>query len=296
MALDIVRDPQVLQHQLEKLRQQGARIGLVPTMGFLHEGHLSLMRQLRPQVDKLVVSLFVNPTQFSRGEDLDSYPRNLEKDLSLCATVPVDLLFMPAVDDIYPAGHASYVDFERYTDKLCGDSRPGHFRGVATVVLQLFHICQPHLAAFGRKDAQQLFLIRQMVRDLHLPVEIVEGDTVREADGVAMSSRNSYLQPQERIQARALSQVLQSIQKAIVAGECDTEQLQALGREILRGYPGFELEYLECLSWETLDNLTRVTFPMLTAIAGKVGRTRLIDNIILADSDEAAGKSILPDE
>ncbi len=295
MALEIVRKPQVLQQQIAILRQQGIRIGLVPTMGFLHEGHLSLMRQLRPHVDKLLVSLFVNPAQFGPGEDLDNYPRNLEKDISVCETVPVDLLFMPTAADIYPAGYASYIDFDRYSEKLCGDSRPGHFRGVGTVVLQLFQICQPHLAAFGRKDAQQLFLIKQMVRDFHLPVEIVEGDTVREKDGVAMSSRNSYLQPQERIQARALSQALQAIKSAIAAGERDTKQLQALGKELLDNYPGFELEYLECLNWETLENLSEVTFPLLAAIAGKVGKIRLIDNIILTDSDEADGQSIPPD-
>jgi pantoate--beta-alanine ligase len=295
MALEIVREPGVLQCQIAELRQQGLRIGLVPTMGFLHEGHLSLMRQLRPQVDKLLVSLFVNPTQFGPGEDLDSYPRNLEKDISLCETVPVDQLFIPAAADIYPAGYATYVDFERYTDKLCGNSRPGHFRGVGTVVLKLIHICQPHLVAFGRKDAQQLFLIKQMVKDFQLPVEIVEGDTVREADGLAMSSRNSNLQPQDRIQAAALSQVLQSISDAVALGERDTKQLTALAQKPMHEYPGFELEYLEYLNWETFENLSEVTFPLLTAIAGRVGRTRLIDNVILNDIDDAAAKTIVPD-
>ncbi|MBL7033211.1 MAG: pantoate--beta-alanine ligase [Candidatus Delongbacteria bacterium] len=292
MALEIVVQPALMQARVAELRQEGAHIGLVPTMGYLHEGHLSLMRQLRPLVDQLVVSLFVNPTQFGPGEDLAIYPVDLARDHALCAGIPVDLLFQPAVNTIYPEGYASYVVFERHAEKLCGNKRPAHFRGVGTVVLKLLQICQPHLAAFGRKDAQQLFLIKQMVRDFHLPVGIVEGETVRETDGVAMSSRNSYLQGKERQQARALSLTLQRMQQAITTGEGDTARLLELGRAKLLDFPGFVLEYLSCLNWETLTELTSIEYPLLIAVAGSVGKTRLIDNTILATSDEATTNAI----
>ncbi len=285
MSPERITQPDVMQQRAAAMRQQGLRIGLVPTMGYLHEGHLSLMRQLRPLVDRLLVSIFINPTQFGTGEDLERYPVDLERDKQLCAEVPVDLLFIPTVSAMYPDGYASYVEFNRYSDLLCGDSRPGHFRGVGTVVLKLFQLCQPHLAAFGCKDAQQLFLIKRMVADFNLPVEVVEGPTVREPDGLALSSRNSFLQGEQREQALALSRVLRALHTNIERGESDANNLQRRATEMLREYPGFELEYLAFHSWQTLAALTEVDYPMLIAIAGRVGGTRLIDNLILTGTE-----------
>jgi len=283
--MELVQSAAAMHQRVLNARDKGAQIGLVPTMGYLHEGHLSLMRLLRDQVDLLIVSIFVNPSQFGPGEDLDKYPRDMDRDRQLCEKTGVDLIFNPTSREIYPDGHASWVEFDRYNDILCGASRPGHFRGVGTVVLKLFRICLPHLAAFGRKDAQQLFLIRRMAEDFYLDVDIIGGDIVRESDGLAMSSRNKYLNAAEREQALALSRTLEAIGKAVSKGQVRVDALRHLADFIIWEYPGFKLEYLEFRSWQDLKEQDTIESPALIAMAGRVGKTRLIDNLIIADHD-----------
>jgi pantoate--beta-alanine ligase len=264
-------------------RAGGKRLGLIPTMGALHDGHLSLVRAAKAQSDIVAVSIFVNPTQFAPNEDFSKYPRTFERDCELLEKEGVDLLFAPAVEEMYPQKPITYVTVEGLSDKLCGKSRPGHFRGVTTVVAKLFHIIEPDAAFFGQKDAVQLTLIRRMVRDLNFPVEIVGSAIVREPDGLAMSSRNAYLSPEQRRQALVLYRSLSRVQKDFGAGERNAAHLIAAGREIFSAEPAARLDYLEIVDPETLDPVAEIDKPALAAVAAFVGTTRLIDNVVLSE-------------
>lgn len=255
--------------------------GFVPTMGYLHEGHLSLIRRARVENDHVAVSIFVNPTQFGPHEDYNRYPRDLERDLRLLEPLQVDLVFVPSVEEMYPPGFQTWVIVEELSRPLEGASRPGHFRGVATVVAKLFNIVQPDRAYFGQKDAQQAVVIRRMVRDLNFPVEIVVCPTVREPDGLALSSRNTYLNPQERQAATVLFRALQAAKARYEAGERDGERLREAMREVLRGEPLARVDYVSVADPETLEELSRVEGPALLSLAVYIGNTRLIDNLLL---------------
>jgi pantoate--beta-alanine ligase len=265
-------------------RSAGKRLGLVPTMGALHEGHLSLVRAARAQCDVVVASLFVNPLQFGPGEDLAKYPRDLERDRTLFENEGVDFLFAPSVEEMYPAGAVTYVTVEGLSDKLCGRSRPGHFRGVTTVVSKLFHIVESDLAFFGQKDAAQVAIIRRMMRDLNFPLEIVVCPIVREADGLAMSSRNAYLDSQQRKSALALYRSLMEVQRRFDQGERVPARLIEVGKEILEEEPSVRLDYLEIVDPVTLDPVSDLSRGGLVAVAAFVGNARLIDNIVLAEN------------
>lgn len=255
--------------------------GFVPTMGYLHEGHLSLIRRARAENDHVAVSIFVNPTQFGPHEDYNRYPRDLERDLRLLEPLQVDLVFVPSVEEMYPPGFQTWVIVEELSRPLEGASRPGHFRGVATVVAKLFNIVQPDRAYFGQKDAQQAVVIRRMVRDLNFPVEIVVCPTVREPDGLALSSRNTYLNPQERQAATVLFRALQAAKARYEAGERDGERLREAMREVLRGEPLARVDYVSVADPETLEELSRVEGSALLSLAVYIGNTRLIDNLLL---------------
>ncbi len=263
-------------------RRAGKRLGFVPTMGALHEGHLSLVRAARASCDAVAASIFVNPTQFAPNEDLAKYPRTFERDHEFLQREGVDLLFAPSVEEMYPAGAVTWVTVDGLSDKLDGRSRPGHFRGVATVVAKLFHIVEPDAAFFGQKDAAQVAIIRRMVRDLDLPVEIVACPIVRDPDGLAMSSRNAYLNSEQRKQALALHRSLVRIQEIADAGERNADKLVAAGREEFARENSVRLDYFEIVNPETLDPVPEVSKGALVAVAAFVGSTRLIDNILLA--------------
>jgi pantoate--beta-alanine ligase len=250
-------------------------------MGALHEGHLSLMRAARSQCDLVAASLFVNPLQFGPGEDLAKYPRDFEGDRALLEKVGVDFLFAPGVEEMYPAGAVTYVTVEGLSGKLDGQSRPGHFRGVTTVVSKLFHIVEPDVAFFGQKDAAQVAIIRRMVRDLNFPVEIVTCPIVREADGLAMSSRNAYLDPQQRKSAAVLYRSLRRVQEQFDQGERRGAKLIEAGKQVFTEEPSVRLDYLEIVDPDTLDQVDGVSHTALVALAAFVGKTRLIDNIVL---------------
>jgi pantoate--beta-alanine ligase len=262
-------------------RLAGMRLGLVPTMGALHEGHLSLVRSAREQCDVVVVSIFVNPTQFGPSEDLSKYPRNFERDCELLQEENVDLLFAPSVEEMYPAGAVTWVEVQRMSEKLCGRSRPGHFRGVTTVVSKLFHIVEPDLAFFGQKDAAQAAIIGRMVRDLNFPVEIIVCPIVREHDGLALSSRNVYLRQGERQTALILSRALKMVENSFEHGERNIARLIETGKRIFCEEPNARLDYLEIVDPETLEPLSALDRTALVAVAAFVGTTRLIDNVLL---------------
>lgn len=276
--MQLQTDPLALQAEALDRRARGQRVGFVPTMGFLHTGHTSLMDLARPRCDWLVVSIYVNPLQFGPTEDLARYPRDAEGDATQCRAHGVDCLFMPP--ELYAPDHATTVSVAGLTQGLCGASRPTHFAGVTTVVARLFGLVQPHLAVFGEKDYQQLAVIRRMTRDLALPVEIVGGPLVRDADGVALSSRNAYLTPEQRRRARSLHQALHAMQQAAAAaGEVEVEALRALGRQRL---DADRLDYLEVVDATSLAPVDRVQAPARALIAAYYGCTRLIDNVALA--------------
>jgi pantoate--beta-alanine ligase len=259
----------------------GKRLGLVPTMGALHAGHLSLVRAAKGQCDVVVVSIFVNPTQFGPAEDFGKYPRTFEADFAALEKERVDMIFAPSVEEMYAHGETTWVTVEGLSEKLDGRSRPGHFRGVTTVVAKLFHAIEPDLAFFGQKDAAQLAVIRRMVRDLKFPVEIVACPTVRESDGLAMSSRNAYLSVEDRRRALVLSRSLQAVEKAWAGGERSAGVLAQLGRSVVAQEPEVHLDYFEIVDPETLDPVETVRGRTLVAVAARVGSTRLIDNIVL---------------
>ena len=263
------------------IRRAGKRLGFVPTMGALHEGHLSLVRAARTTCDVVAASIFVNPTQFGPNEDLAKYPRSFERDRDLLERESVELLFAPPVEEMYPAGAVTWVTVEELSSKLDGRSRPSHFRGVTTVVAKLFHIVEPDAAFFGQKDAAQLAIIRRMVRDLNLPVEIVACPIVREPDSLAMSSRNAYLDPQQRRQALALHRSLEQVQRLVGAGERSAARLAAAGRAEVATENTVRLDYFEIVNPDTLDPVEDVSGGALVAVAAFVGLTRLIDNVLL---------------
>jgi len=262
-------------------RRAGKRIGLVPTMGALHEGHLSLVRIAKTHSDFVIVSIFVNPLQFGPTEDLAKYPRTLERDKGMLAKEGVDLVYAPTADEMYPNPGLTYVNVEGLSDRLDGASRPGHFRGVTTVVSKLFHILEPDVAVFGQKDAAQLTIIGRMVRDLNFPVEIVAAPIVREADGLAMSSRNAYLDPQQRKQALVLSQSLARVQELFNRGERSTAKLIAAGKAVFAEEQAARIDYFSIVNPESLEPVEEIHGEILVAVAAYVGTTRLIDNLVL---------------
>jgi pantoate--beta-alanine ligase len=263
-------------------RLGGLRVGLVPTMGALHEGHLSLVKAAKAQCEAVVVSIFVNPLQFRPNEDLAKYPRTFERDCELLRKEEVDFVFAPSVEEIYPEQATTYVTVEGLSEKLCGKSRPGHFRGVTTIVAKLFNIVQPHLAFFGQKDAAQVANIRRMVRDLNFGVEIIVCPIVRESDGLAMSSRNAYLNPQGRKSALVLYRALQEVEQHFRHGERDAGTLAEFGKQLIAQEPGVRLDYLEIVDPDSLEPVAHVNHTALAAVAGLVGMTRLIDNVLLS--------------
>ena len=260
-------------------RAAGKTIGFVPTMGYLHEGHLSLVRESRRRCGATVVSIFVNPAQFGPSEDLQRYPRDLAKDSAMLEREGVDVLFVPAAEAVYPPGYKTYVEVRDLQDRLCGRTRPGHFRGVATVVLKLFNIVRPHVAFFGAKDAQQTVIIEKMARDLDLDVEIAVCPIVREPDGLAMSSRNVYLSPDERAAARVLSKSLTEAERLIREGERDASRIVGRMKDTIAGEPLARLDYAEIVEAESLEPVVEVRGGTLILLAVYIGRTRLIDNL-----------------
>jgi pantoate--beta-alanine ligase len=256
-------------------------LGLVPTMGALHEGHLSLVRAAKAQCEAVAVSIFVNPTQFGPTEDLSKYPRPFDRDCQLLEKEGVDILLAPSVDEIYPNGQVTWVLVEGLSDKLDGRSRPGHFRGVTTIVSKLFHILEPDAAFFGQKDAAQLAVIRRMVENLNFPVEIVACPIVRESDGLAMSSRNAYLNREERGRALVLRRSLQQVQQEFQNGERIAAKLIAAAKEVFAREPQVVLDYFEIVDPDTLDPVERISQKTLVTVAANVGSTRLIDNLVL---------------
>jgi pantoate--beta-alanine ligase len=277
-TMEIINDIEVIQNRCLEARRDGKRIVMVPTMGCLHEGHLSLMREGRKHGDLLVASIFVNPTQFGPKEDFASYPRDLKRDAELAAEAGVDILFHPGAESMYPNGYKTYVNVEGLTKTLCGESRPGHFRGVTTVVCKLFNIVQPHMALFGRKDFQQLTVLRRMVSDLNLPIEVVGMPTVRERDGLAMSSRNIFLSAEERKQALALVDALRQARTAARHGESHSRRLIGLVRERIGREPDAQIDYVKICDGDTLENVDRVDENSVLLLAVRIGKTRLIDN------------------
>ncbi len=271
-----------MQSLAESLRKQGRAIGFVPTMGFLHEGHLSLMRRARHECDAAVVSIFVNPTQFGPGEDFDRYPRDEEGDRSKCQSAGVDILFLPTAAEMYPEKPAVFVTVEGISDILEGAVRPGHFRGVATVVAKLFHIVKPHRAYFGQKDYQQCAVIKRMVRELYLDVDIAVLPTVREPDGLAMSSRNSYLNADERRAAAAIYRALAAAEHLAKAGVKEPEKLRNKMRAVFAEEKPITVDYIEIADAESLEPLETMRGKAVILLAVRLGKTRLIDNLILA--------------
>jgi len=263
------------------IRSRGGRLGLVPTMGALHEGHLSLIRAAKAKSDVVASSIFVNPTQFGPNEDFSRYPRDLEKDLALLERDGVDLVFVPSVEEMYPQQSVTWVAVEGLSDRLCGKSRPGHFRGVATVVAKLFNIVEPDIAFFGQKDAAQVAIIRRMVRDLNMPVAIEACPIVREPDGLALSSRNAYLSPQQRQDALVLFRSLLRVRELFADGERNPAILIKAAKNVLSGSSAVRLDYFEIVDPDELTPLALINQPALVAVAAFVGNTRLIDNIVL---------------
>ncbi len=262
-------------------RSEGRVIGLVPTMGFLHEGHTSLIRLAKDRSDLAVVSLFVNPLQFGPNEDYQTYPRNLEVDLRLIEETGGEIVFIPPTDEMYPDDFSTHVHVEGLADNLCGASRPGHFRGVTTVVTKLLAIVKPHLAVFGQKDAQQALIIRRMVRDLNFDTEILIGPTIREPDGLAISSRNVYLDPEQRQEAALLYRALQVAHDLIQAGERDAEKIVQGIRNLISESPSARIDYVSIVDTDRLKPRDRISGEVLIAVAVRFGRGRLIDNIIM---------------
>ncbi|PIS27138.1 MAG: pantoate--beta-alanine ligase [Candidatus Marinimicrobia bacterium CG08_land_8_20_14_0_20_45_22] len=268
---------------LREIRLAGKSVGLVPTMGYLHEGHLSLVDEAKKRCNFIVMSIFVNPTQFGPNEDLDKYPRDFERDEKLAQQRGVDLIFYPNVAEMYPKPYFTYVMTEQLSKTLCGASRPIHFRGVTTIVSKLFNIVQPDIAVFGQKDAQQAIIIRRMVDDLNFPVQVVVAPIVREADGLAMSSRNVYLSPEERQQAPIIFRALKSAKELVLNGNRDALAVAELIRRTIGESRLAEIEYIEIVNSITLENVQNIESGNFVAVAVRFGKTRLIDNLVLID-------------
>ena len=266
-------------------KAEGLSVGLVPTMGYLHEGHGSLIARARKENERVVVSIFVNPMQFGPGEDLESYPRDLEKDSAYCESLGADLIFHPEPEEMYTEGFCSYVDMSVLTEELCGLSRPVHFRGVCTVVNKLFNIVQPDRAYLGQKDAQQLAVIRRMVEDLNMDLEIVGCPIVREEDGLAKSSRNTYLSKEEREAARVLSRAVRLGEELVAAGERDAKKLVSEMAAVIEQEPLARIDYVKAVDGLSMQQIETVKLPMLVALAVFIGKTRLIDNFMIEKSE-----------
>jgi pantoate--beta-alanine ligase len=286
--MKICKTIQEMQEECGAVRRSGKRFGFVPTMGALHEGHLSLVRAAKRSCEVVAASIFVNPTQFGPNEDLAKYPRDFERDCSLLEKEKVEFLFAPTTEEMYPRGAVTWVTVEGLSEKLDGHSRPGHFRGVTTVVAKLFHIVEPDAAFFGQKDAAQVAIVRRMVRDLNFPVEIFACPIVREADGLAMSSRNAYLDAEQRKQALALHRSLMRVRRMWEADERNAARLIAAGREEIGTEKSVRMDYFEIVDAENLDGVVNAEAGTLVAVAAFVGTTRLIDNVLL-DECGAAG-------
>ncbi|MCI5828418.1 MAG: pantoate--beta-alanine ligase [Lachnospiraceae bacterium] len=267
--------------QVKAWKKEGCSVGFVPTMGYLHEGHGSLISRARQENDKVVVSIFVNPMQFGPGEDLESYPRDLDKDSAYCESLGADLIFHPEPEEMYTDGFCSYVDMSVLTEELCGLSRPVHFRGVCTVVNKLFNIVQPDRAYFGQKDAQQLAIIKRMVQDLNMDLEIIGCPIVREEDGLAKSSRNTYLSAEERQAALVLSKAVKLGQELVAAGETDAKKIVSEMSALIEKEPLARIDYVKAVDGLTMQQIDTVKTPMLVALAVYIGKTRLIDNFMI---------------
>ena len=279
--MKIVETIKEVREQVKEWKKQGLSVGLVPTMGYLHEGHKSLIDRAVAENDKVVVSVFVNPMQFGPTEDLESYPRDMERDAALCENAGAALVFHPEPSEMYEDDFSSFVDMNTLTGGLCGKTRPIHFRGVCTVVAKLFNIVTPDRAYFGQKDAQQLAVIRHMVSDLSFGIEIVGCPIIREKDGLAKSSRNTYLSAEERNAALILSQSLKEGKTLVEAGEKDAAKIKKVITDKINTEPLAKIDYVEVVDWKTLEPVSRIDAPILTAIAVYIGKTRLIDNFII---------------
>ncbi len=277
----IITSIKKMQSLSSQIHLQGKRIGLVPTMGFLHDGHLSLIREIKRHCDVTVMSIFVNPTQFSPSEDFADYPRDFVRDKKLAEAEGCDIIFYPDAKDIYPGNYLTYVTVEKISYILCGVSRPIHFRGVATIVAKLFNIVKPQIAIFGQKDAQQAIIIKKMVNDLNFDVEILVAPIVREKDGLAKSSRNTYLSPEMRRQASVLFQSLKAAEQKILSGETDAAAIKALIKNKIAEKPAAVIDYIEIVNPETLEHQAEIQGSVLIALAVRFGKTRLIDNIVV---------------
>ena len=277
----IIDNVSEMQRLADTWRAQGERLALVPTMGFLHEGHLALLRSARKLATKTVISIFVNPTQFAPTEDFGSYPRDLQRDIGLSAAQGTDVAFVPGTDEMYPEGFQTYVNVTEVTRNLCGGSRPIFFRGVATVVSKLFHAVKPHIAVFGEKDFQQLVTIRRMVKDMNMDITIAGHPIVREEDGLAMSSRNAYLKVEQRPAALRLNRSLREAQKLVDSGERDARTILKAVNNCLTNGGGATVDYAKLCNPETIEEVERIAGPTLLALAVWVGKTRLIDNCVL---------------
>lgn len=284
--MKLVNSVEEMQEIALTARKEGKTIGLVPTMGYLHQGHASLMLEGRRCADLLIATIFVNPAQFAAGEDLDKYPRDLERDLAVAAAAGVDIVFAPSAADIYPPGYQTYINVEKISLPLCGGSRPGHFSGVTTVVAKLFGITQPDIAFFGKKDYQQLAVIRQMTADLNMPVRIIGMPIVREADGLAMSSRNAYLSEEERTDALCLKAAIDSVKKSFREGITSSLILRETAVETIAKVSSASIDYIEFCDSTTLEYVEKADSSTLLALAVKIGKTRLIDNSILGDTEQ----------
>lgn len=287
--MKILQAPPEVSRECRRTRLAGGTVGLVPTMGFLHEGHLSLIRRARRENGMVVASIFINPAQFGPNEDLERYPRDLDRDKKMLEAEGVDLLFKPEPGDMYPKGYATYVEVEGITDRLCGAERPGHFKGVATVVAKLFNIVRPDRSYFGLKDYQQTAVIRRMVRDLNMDTEIITCPTVRESDGLAMSSRNNYLKPKERRAATVLIRALRKGEDAVRAGEDEAARVSDIVRRVIEEEPLVtDTDYVEITDPDTLRPVERISGPALLAVAARLGSVRLIDNILVSREGKQA--------
>ncbi len=279
--MEVVETIEAVRQQVAAARKKGKKIGLVPTMGAFHQGHISLIERAVKDSDFVVVTIFVNPTQFGPGEDFQKYPRNLDADIETCRKIGVDLVFAPTVNQIYASENLTWVNVEKLTELLCGQFRPGHFRGVTTVCAKLFNIVQADIAFFGQKDAQQAIVIKRMVDDLNMPLKIVLCPTVRDADGLALSSRNEYLSEQQRKDATLIYKSLQKCREMVDAGVTNTEEIINQMRNILSQAPSINIEYVSIVDAETLQSLDHITGKILAAVAVRIGPARLIDNILL---------------
>ncbi len=278
--MKIVTTIKEVKETINEWRARGQSVGFVPTMGYLHEGHASLMKEAKKQTDKVAVSIFVNPTQFGPDEDYDAYPRDLDHDAAICEEQGVDLIFHPSVEEMYGKNYNTYVTMETLGEELCGKSRPTHFRGVCTVVTKLFNIVNPDKAFFGQKDAQQFVIIKRMVKDLNMRVEVIGCPIVREDDGLAKSSRNTYLSPEERQAALILSQTIRLGQDMVKAGEKNVNTLLSAMKEKIASEPLAKIDYVEVVDGETMQKVETIEESVLVAMAVYIGKTRLIDNFI----------------